>query len=119
MERLNSIRFVLVAVTILLLGSAGMVAAETTFENASGAVVVGVRCATPIPSMEETEANARAISNWLRLGEYTPQKAVVTIPIAIHVVAHDDGYGDVPDTQIDAQMQVLNDAYAGTCQKEP
>ncbi len=38
----------------------------------------------------------------------------MTIPVAVHVVAHDDGTADVPDSQIHDQIAVLNAAYNGT-----
>jgi pregnancy-associated plasma protein-A len=39
----------------------------------------------------------------------------VTIPVAFHVIMKDSTYagGNVPDSQIDAQIDVLNDSYSG------
>lgn len=42
-------------------------------------------------------------------------QAIVTIPTVVHVISEDgtrEG-GDIPDSMVNSQMQVLNDAYAG------
>jgi len=59
----------------------------------------------------KTHREDQEIHAWLAAGNFNANKAVVTIPVAFHVVAERDGYGDVPDSAIDDQMQVLNDAY--------
>lgn len=107
MESLKSIRLVMLVLALLIAGSAVALAADVPF--------TGDRCATPVPTYERTEQIAQAIRAWKAAGGQVADKAGdVVIPIAVHVVAHDDGYGDVSDASIAAQMQVLNDAYAGT-----
>ncbi len=113
MERFKPLVFVFMALMILLAGSSAF-AADVTFQNANGAVVQGVRCATHTPTADEMERNAQAVQNWLQGSTFYRDKADVVIPVAIHVVAHDDGYADVPDNQIYDQMDVLNAAYNGT-----
>ena len=118
MERLTPFRFVpslliLGCLTFLLLPTFAT-AGDIEFQK-SGVYVDGVRCGTYTPSPEETEQNAAAIAAWREAGGRTAgRRADVVIPIAYHVVAHDDGFGDVPDAQIYDQMSVLNAAYSGT-----
>jgi len=99
---------------LALLTATGALASDAYFLTDSGDEVVGVRCATVTPTFEETERVQREVEAWLRAGGRYADKANVTIPVAVHVVAHNDGYGDVSDAAIDAQMTVLNQAYAGT-----
>ncbi len=89
-------------------------AGDTWFQKSGGGYVEGVRCGAPERTLEETEQIAEAVDAWLRAGGRYGDKAEVTIPVAVHVVMHDDGYADVPDSYINAQMQVLNQAYNGT-----
>jgi PKD repeat protein len=112
-ERFTRTCIAILAIALLASGSAAF-AKDITYTNAAGQTVEGVRCGTHVPTPLETEQNAREVDTWLRSGGYMRDKAAVTIPVAVHVVAHSDGYGDVPDSQINAQMQVLNSAYNGT-----
>lgn len=75
-----------------------------------GKVVRGQRCATG-----ELEANTKAaldaeIEQWQRFNE----KADIQIPVVMHVIRDNNGNGNVTNTQAMNQLQVLNDAYAGT-----
>src|SRR5690606_12817652 len=36
------------------------------------------------------------------------------VPVYVHVISQDSVKGNVPDTQIDAQIEVLNQKFAGT-----
>jgi hypothetical protein len=71
-------------------------------------------CAT----IELTDAQKEAIEQHVLAN--VPQgfafSGTVTIPTYFHVIRKGTGLsnGDVPDSQINAQMQVLNDAFAGT-----
>ncbi len=115
MVRLKAARIILLTLAVFLFGANAALAGDAYFENTAGKTVEGVRCATPIPSIERTEQVASEVSAWLKAGGQIADKAGdVVIPIAMHVVAHDDGYGDVSDSAIAAQIQVLNDAYVGT-----
>ena len=114
MEKLKRICPLFLVLALLVSGSTAALAADFLIQDSAGNMIEGVRCATPIPSLERTEQIQREMDAWLRAGGYIREKATVIIPVAVHVVAHDDGYADVPDNQIDAQMQVLNDAYNGT-----
>ena len=113
MNRLPRILSLALALTVLGAGLA--FAADITFEKA-GQVVAGVRCATETPSLERTEQIQAEVDAWLKTGGWAQlrDKANVTIPVAVHVVAQTNGVGDLTNQQINAQMQVLNQAYAGT-----
>jgi hypothetical protein len=73
-----------------------------------------VRCATPTPSIERTEEIQAQVEAWLAQGNFQRNKADVTIPVAVHIVATTSGLGDLTDQQVNSQMQVLNQAYQGT-----
>jgi hypothetical protein len=105
---------VLLLLAVLLVGASLASAGDVDFATASGQYVEGVRCATKVPTFAETEQVAREIDAWLRAGGRVSDKAVVSIPVAVHVVAHADGYGDISNQAISSQMQVLNQAYNGT-----
>ncbi len=90
------------------------VTADTWYVTPAADAVEGVRCATPVPAFEYTERVQREVDAWIKANGLPANKAQVNIPVAVHVVAHNDGYGDLSDQAINAQMQVLNQAYAGT-----
>ncbi|RKH88828.1 zinc metalloprotease, partial [Corallococcus sp. AB038B] len=70
-------------------------------------------CATVEPSVEE-----RAAIDAFLAEQKTAMRAVgsVTVPTYFHVINKGSGLanGDIPDSQITAQMNVLNAAYANT-----
>jgi hypothetical protein len=81
----------------------------------NGELVRGVRCGTHVPS----EAQAAAVESALEESRamFGPQAALtVDIPVRFHVVNQGSGLsnGDVPQSMIDDQIDVLNAAYAGT-----
>lgn len=104
-----------------LLGAALMLASLTP--NAATAQPVGpdltrnlgpgglVRCATPGVSKAEADAVQSTVTHGqaLRAG----QTFRVTIPVAFHVIAC-GADGNVPQSEIDAQIRELNRAYRGT-----
>ena len=65
-------------------------------------------CGTPEPFLE----NMKKVRARLEAHSRKPQRtAYVTIPIAFHIVRHDDGFADVTQDQILSQISVLNVAY--------
>jgi len=107
-------RIPLILLTLLILAVPAL-AGDVYYFNAAGQGVDGERCGTKVPTLAEQEANQAAIDAWIKHGGFAMDKAGdVVIPVAIHVVAMDDGSCDVPDAQINDQMDVLNAAYAGT-----
>lgn len=82
--------------------------ADVQFMNEHGHMHDGVRCSVIDPSDEE---KAEIDAELAKMGPM--EKANITIPVAFHVI-HDNGAGNVSDTMIDDQIDVLNAAYAGT-----
>ncbi|MEM6783035.1 MAG: PKD domain-containing protein, partial [Bacteroidota bacterium] len=73
-------------------------------------IQTGRQCGTPHPS----PADQARVDEYVR--RYAPrtfeQMATVTIPVAFHVVTRTNGTGDVPNSQLETQVDVLNDAFA-------
>jgi hypothetical protein len=69
------------------------------------------RCGTLPPTREEAEAVQARIRSLRGLRARTDFR--LTIPVAFHVITC-KGAGDVPQSQIDAQIDELNRAYRGT-----
>jgi len=83
---------------------------KSTLKGPSDEIVRGIRCGTPSPTPEEVEAVRARIGKYPRM----PLLSAATcsnIHVALHVVRHDDGFGDVTDAQINDQMAVLNAAF--------
>ncbi len=92
MAKLNRLHVVLLAMAVILSGSLAAQANDTFFQDTYGKSINGVRCATPVPSLDRTEETAREIGAWLEAGGFAVDKAgEVIIPVAVHVVAHTDG----------------------------
>ncbi len=85
------------------------------FLTADGTLVRGQRCAVVDPSQEEVDSVAREIAEFAR--SYSPDAPqAVTIPVRWHVVRKGTSVanGNIPDSMIADQIDVLNAAYAGT-----
>ena len=106
----------LFAFVVMIFGSLAATAADDVqYQNDAGQMVSGRRCETPTPTIESMAREAREIQTFLDSGRYSPMtKAGINVPVAVHVVAHSDGYGDLSAAAIAGQIQVLNDAYQGT-----
>jgi hypothetical protein len=85
-------------------------APNITYSNEKKIMVDGVRCATPVPTIEQQYRVQSRIQEWTRLGR-TTSRNVITIPVAVHVVRGDNGEWDVTDIQIQDQIDVLNAAF--------
>ncbi|MCB9504478.1 MAG: PKD domain-containing protein, partial [Deferribacteres bacterium] len=74
-----------------------------------------VRCSTPTPSEAELLNVRNSLNSWLKDNANALNAAGdMTVPIAFHVVRHNDGVtGDVNDQMIYDQIDVLNNAYNG------
>jgi hypothetical protein len=87
---------------------------DVHFLDAKGQVVRGQRCATP----PLTAAQRREVGEVLRLLDRVkarPGGGSVVIPVAFHVIYSERKgvqEGNVPDARIQAQMDVLDDAFA-------
>ncbi|MCK5076838.1 MAG: T9SS type A sorting domain-containing protein [Calditrichia bacterium] len=85
----------------------------TQYKGEDGAWKVGIRCATVTPSPAEMDMVRAKVNNWIQNKGFGDIKAT-TIPVAFHVVRHNDGSADVSDSQIQSQLQVLNQGYRNT-----
>ena len=81
-----------------------------------GKIVRGVRCATPTPTQAQIDAVERTLTEARLLFDAPEAPAAVSVPVRFHVVRKgtsiDDG--NIPDSWIAAQIQVLNDGFQGT-----
>jgi PKD repeat protein len=94
---------------VLLLTIAMLVAGATSVSAAELS-----RCGTVTPTEAQMEQVQARIDEWLRTHDVS-EKAIVTIPVAFHVVRYNDGVtANVTDSQIADQMAILNAAYANT-----
>ena len=97
--------------------AAGQIAEKyhATYMSPTGGEASGERCGTVAPDLGEQEMLQQEIDNWVALNWGDEPLAVTsTIPVAFHVVRSNSGAYDVTDQQIQAQLDVLNAAYAGT-----
>ena len=70
---------------------------------------VGRRCGTP----DVTPEQAAAVEQALQSAGTAERSGIVTIPVVFHVVRSSAGQGDITQTQIDDQIDVLNHGFAG------
>ena len=88
---------------------------HATYVGDEGVLTSGPRCGTLAPDLADQEFVQSQIDAWIDLhGSGNPLAATTTIPVAFHVVHAANGSYNVPDSQIFAQIDVLNAAYAGT-----
>jgi hypothetical protein len=89
--------------------------ADIHFLSPEGKIQRGVRCATPVPTPHEQELVRGQVERWL--AERGAVAGLATsIPVQFHVIYKTQGgtAGLVSQQQIDDQIDVLNDAFAGT-----
>lgn len=92
------------------------------FANQKAFIDSGARCSTRHVSDFEQQLHEIAHANWKQsrasIGRAALERApgTVAVPVWVHVINRGTGIsnGDVPESQITAQMTVLNDAYAAT-----
>jgi hypothetical protein len=84
---------------------------DAHFLSSRGRLVRGVRCATPHVTREQAAAVERVLE-FQRRNRPSPGSGA-SIPVVFHVI-HDGVEGNVPDSLLEAQLQVLNQAYRGT-----
>lgn len=84
-------------------------APEITYRGPDGPHVSGRFCGTPEPTAAERQRITHLLDEHARLfGE--PEAKRTTIPVAFHVI-HKGGASNVPDAMLEAQIDVLNEAF--------
>lgn len=117
---ISTIRTLMQLMAIGLIGSAAH-AADAPFVlngkswvSQQAFIESGARCATPHVDDEQAEAVDHEMEQ--RLANKTSMATgTITIPVYVHVLRQglSEADGNVPHSQIQAQIQVLNDAYSG------
>ncbi len=95
---------------------------DAVFASQKAFVESGARCGTHEMSDLEHRLHEAAHGQWLAERSAAGQafaarpNGSVNVPVYFHVINNGSGttQGNIPDSQIAAQIQVLNDAYAGT-----
>lgn len=88
--------------------------ADVEFLDEQGFLTGGVRCAQPHVSEAEAEAVQAEVDAFIAEMGFTPAaSSTVSIGVAFHVV-HNGTEGNVAESALDAQINVLNAAYAST-----
>jgi len=88
------------------------IAGDIVYTGVAGGNVAGTRCATfddPAVAAERAPAN---LDRWIE--EHYGKALNISIPVAIHSIYASTSNGYVTDQMVADQIQVLNDAYAGT-----
>jgi len=105
----------ILCLSLFLITSSAFAADETNqyrgkvkFMNSNGIMQDGIRCAMVdvSPTLEVLRGMRKAVSE-VRFSAL----ANVTIPVAFHVITNTAGAGTVPMSQIDAQIDVLNQSF--------
>lgn len=108
---------ILAAVCLFTLGTlpagAADAPADIHFLSPDGGIQRGIRCGAPVPSVEEQAMVRAQVDRWLSQFGGPTSDAATSIPVWFHVVRN-NSTGQVSSTQINNQISVLNDAFAGT-----
>ncbi len=84
---------------------------STHFLGEDGKTVTGIRCATEDHAPAHIPRAPANLGRWLQENREL-QVATLTIPVAFHVIYASDGTGNVSDSQLQEQINVMNNAYA-------
>jgi hypothetical protein len=70
-------------------------------------------CGTPTPTIDETEAVRAQVDRWLRMNPQL-QATGGQIQVAFHVIYGRKNEGNIPQSQVNAQIATLNSTFSGT-----
>ncbi len=117
MSKRSRLLAIILSIAVLSMVLTAAIAKEAVYLNPAGQSVKGIRCGTPTPPVAELARVEADVQRWLSENGYNPDiqmgtAAVVTIPVAFHVVRYNNSAADVSDSQINQQIQVLNQAYS-------
>ncbi len=85
-------------------------APDTEYLSENGDWVPGVRCGTEYSSSPVGMYAAEHLQRWRQ----KTAGATITIPVAFHIITNTSGQGLVPMWQLEAQIDTLNNAFAGS-----
>ena len=69
------------------------------------------KCGTQDPTEEEIELVNKTIASSFNNNQRTPDDDPVNVLVAWHVIHSSSGKGNIPDSQIQAAVDILNDQY--------
>ncbi|MCX5883302.1 MAG: zinc metalloprotease [Deltaproteobacteria bacterium] len=81
------------------------------FLGEDGNIVTGIRCATEDQAPAHIPRAPASMGQWLQENRAF-QAATLAIPVAFHVIYASNGTGNVSDSQLQAQLDVMNTSYA-------
>lgn len=89
---------------------------DISYLDEMGLTVQGIRCATAVPDALEMERVRSEVFEWAQRNVLDAEpNAIVSIPVAFHVIRNDAGtLYDVTDQQILDQIDVMNAGFAST-----
>ncbi|WP_287129712.1 zinc metalloprotease [Candidatus Cyanaurora vandensis] len=110
MKRFSAILGLVILTVLPVQAQEGFTVNGTGFTNQAAFIESGARCGVKDPSPQQRAEIQRTLDQWLKNNR---SSAAVTknIPVAFHVV-YSGSTGNISDTAIAAQIQVLNDSYA-------
>ena len=116
MKRVFSAILCMLLGTVMVAQQPAFVVGKRSWVNKEAFIEAGLRCATREPNDDQKAAIAGEARRVLaERGISTAAIGVtVTFPVYFHVIMSTSGDGDVSNVQIDKQITVLNDAFAGT-----
>ena len=106
-------RFSPFAALALLVGTVSIASAQAPRAITEDDSFAGRSCGTPVPTPEEAAGVQAQVDRWLRMN---PQVAAVggQIQVAFHVIYGRNNEGNIPQSQVTAQIATLNQTYQGT-----
>ncbi len=83
---------------------------DVMVSNGAGGMQPAIRCGTPTPSAEWRAAVEESLALTRELFP-EPEARARTFDVAFHIIRKANGEGDMPDEMVQAQIDVLNEAY--------
>lgn len=111
-----------VAVTLGFVATAAPVSAMTPAVDGGRCIDYGPVAAAPrgaIPRDDLATIRKDRLTKWVANHRRAARAAVqadgtIVVPVAFHIITKDGTLGNVPQTQVNAQIRVLNDGFKGT-----
>ncbi len=85
---------------------------DIAFEGPSGGMITGTRCGTFDDPAVQAERAPADLDRWIQ--DHYGKALNISVPVAIHSIYESTSNGYVTDQMVADQIQVMNDAYAGS-----